>query len=298
MSTAGLIGFVGFIGLGAMGTPMAARLLQAGHALAVYARRDAAMQPLVALGAKACQDIGELARQCRAIFVMVTDTRDVEDVALGSGGIVHAAAPGTVVIVMSTISPVATQRIAAQLAQHGIAMLDAPVSGGVMGAEAGTLSIMVGGEEKAFQRCKPLFESLGKTIVHLGPSGAGEAAKACTQICIVVNQQGVAEAMLLGAAMGLDLDKLKQVLQGGFAASRILDVQGPKMIGRDFTGKIESRLHDKDIRIVLALAKELGIQLPASQAASEVMAKLQEAGSGKEDSAAVLTMLERMRATR
>jgi 3-hydroxyisobutyrate dehydrogenase-like beta-hydroxyacid dehydrogenase len=171
-------------------------------------------------------------------------------------------------------------------------MLDAPVSGGVIGAEAGTLSIMVGGEQKTFERCKPLLDLMGKTIVHLGPSGAGEAAKACTQVCIIVNQLGVAEAILLGAKLGLDLDKLKQVLMGGFAASRILEVQAPKMIAHDFAGKIESRLHHKDIQIVLELARELGIELPASSAAAEILSTLQQAGGARNDSAAILTVLE------
>lgn len=288
--------FIGFIGLGAMGIPMATRLLQAGYPLSVYARREAAMQPLVALGASACDSPRQLAQRCDVIVVMVTDTGDVEEVVLGEDGIVHDAPAGTTVIVMSTISPAATRKMAEALAARGVDMLDAPVSGGVIGAEAGTLSIMVGGEERVFARCKPLFECFGKTIVHMGPSGAGEAAKACTQICIVVNQMGVAEALLLGEQNGLDLTKLKQVLAGGFAASRILDVQAPKMIARAFstdTGKIESRLHHKDIHIVLDLARELGLTLPASEVAAEALAQLQQAGGAKQDSAAVLTVLER-----
>jgi 2-hydroxy-3-oxopropionate reductase len=286
---------LGFIGLGAMGIPMATRLAAAGHRLAVYARREAAMQPLVALGATPCESIRALTGRSDTILVMVTDTGDVEEVTLGATGIAASATAGTVVIVMSTISPVATRDIAARLKERGIEMLDAPVSGGVIGAEAGTLSIMVGGEEKVFERCQPLFECLGKTIVHIGPSGAGEAAKACTQICIVVNQLGVAEALLLGAKNGLDLTKLKQVLAGGFAASRILEVQAPKMIARDFgSGKIESRLHHKDIHIVLELARALGIRLPASTVAAELLTKLQDAGGAKKDSAAVLTILEQM----
>lgn len=284
---------IGFIGLGAMGMPMAKHLLQARHRVGVYARRAAAVQPLVALGATAHDSPRALAARSDVIFVMVTDTQDVEAVALGEHGIVHGAAPGTVVIVMSTISPTRTRDIAAQLKQRGVAMLDAPVSGGVIGAEAATLSIMVGGDEPVFERCKPLLECLGKTIVHLGPSGAGQAAKACTQICIVVNQLGVAEAMLLAEKTGVDKTKLKDALMGGFAASRILDVQGPKMIARDFTGRIESRLHHKDALIVLELARELGITLPATGVAAELLTQLQEAGGAKQDSAAVLTVLER-----
>jgi 2-hydroxy-3-oxopropionate reductase len=283
---------LGFIGLGAMGTPMAGRLHAAGHPLAVYARRAAAAQPLVARGARACASAREVATASEVVFVMVTDTPDVEEVVLGADGIVHGARAGTVVIVMSTISPVAVRALAAELTPRGVELLDAPVSGGASGAEAGTLSIMVGGAAHTFERCKPLLEALGKTIVHVGDVGAGEAAKACTQICIVVNHLGVAEAMLLGARLGLDLEKLQQVLMGGFAASRILEVQAPKMIARDFSGKIESRLHHKDIRIVLDLARDLGLALPASALAAEIWSRLQQAGGAHRDSAAILTVLE------
>jgi 2-hydroxy-3-oxopropionate reductase len=284
---------IGFIGLGAMGIPMASRLRQAGHRLTVYARRDVAMQPLVALGATPCESVAALAARSDVVFVMVTDTADVEAVTVGEAGLVHAARPGTVVIVMSTIAPSATRKLAARLKTHGIDMLDAPVSGGVAGAEAGTLAIMVGGDAAVFERCRALLECLGRTIVYIGPSGAGMIAKACTQICIVVNQLGVAEALLLAEKAGVDPRRVQQALAGGFAASRILDVQAPKMIARDFTGKIESRLHHKDIHIVLALARELGLALPASTAAAEVLTRLQEAGGAKQDSAAVLTVLER-----
>lgn len=283
---------LGFIGLGAMGAPMAGRLRAAGHPLAVYARRAAAAEPLVARGARACASAREVAAGSDIVFVMVTDTRDVEEVVLGDDGIAHGARAGTVVIVMSTISPVAIRALAAELKQRGIELLDAPVSGGVTGAAAGTLSIMVGGDARTFERCKPLLELLGKTIVHVGASGAGQVAKACNQICIVVNQLGVAEAMLVGAKCGLDLGKLQQVLMGGFAASRILEVQGPKMAARDFNGKIESRLHHKDIHIVLDLARELGITLPASALAADMLTRLQDVGGARQDSAAVLSILE------
>jgi 3-hydroxyisobutyrate dehydrogenase-like beta-hydroxyacid dehydrogenase len=284
---------VGFIGLGAMGIPMAKHLLNAGHQLTVYARRAESLQPLVALGASACPSPRDVALRSEAVFVIVTDTKDVEEVVLGKNGVADGAKPGSTVIVMSTISPTATRAISAALNQRGIDMLDAPVSGGVIGAEAGTLSIMVGGEARAFERCRPLLECLGKTVVHLGPSGAGMTAKACTQICIVVNQLGLAEAMLLAEKNGLDLDKLQQALKGGFAASRILEVQGPKMAARDFSGKIESRLHHKDARIALEVAKELGIDLPGTSAAAALLTQLQQAGGAKQDSAAVLTVLER-----
>ena len=282
---------LGFIGLGAMGAPMARNLLKAGHPLAVHARRAEAMQPLVQMGAVACTSPREVAERSEVVFIMVTDTQAVENVALGEDGIIHGAKPGTVVVDHSTISPAGTRRIAAKLKERGIAMLDAPVSGGVGGAEAGTLSIMVGGDEAVFERVKPILSCLGKTLVHIGTNGAGQVAKACNQLALIINQMGVAEAVLLAEKNGVDPLKVKDALMGGFAASRMLDVQAPKMAARDFAGKIESRLHHKDILIVLELAKELGITLPASALAAEMLTKLQESGGAKKDSAAVFEIL-------
>jgi 2-hydroxy-3-oxopropionate reductase len=224
---------------------------------------------------------------------MVTDTAAVEAVVLGTHGIVESLRPGGIVIDHSTISPSGARRIASELSRRGAHFLDAPVSGGVAGAKAATLSIMVGGDDAIFARCRPLLEALGKTIVYIGPSGAGQVAKACNQICIVVNQLGVAEAALLAERSGVDFERIRQALMGGFAASRILEVQGPKMAARRFDGQIESRLHHKDVLIALDMARELGLDLPASSLAADVLTKLQEAGGGKLDSAAVFTVLEK-----
>jgi 3-hydroxyisobutyrate dehydrogenase-like beta-hydroxyacid dehydrogenase len=226
------------------------------------------------------------------IFTMVTDARAVEEVALGSDGIVAGARPGSVLIDHSTISPSGARRIGTSLSAQGVHMLDAPVSGGCAGARAATLSIMVGGDEEVFNRCRPLLESLGTTVVYIGSAGAGQVAKACNQICIVVNQLGVAEALLLAERSGVDFNRVKRALMGGFAASRILDVQGPKMMSRRFEGQIESRLHHKDILIALEVARELGARLPASSLAADFLTGLQEAGGAKLDSAAVFTILE------
>jgi 2-hydroxy-3-oxopropionate reductase len=283
---------LGFIGLGSMGAPMAANLLAAGHALAVHARRPEAMEPLVAAGAAACASPRDVAARSDVIFTMVTDTGAVEEVALGSDGIVAGARPGSVLIDHSTIPPSGARRIATSLRTHGIHMLDAPVSGGCAGARAATLSIMVGGDEDVFDRSRPLLESLGTTVVYIGGAGAGQVAKACNQICIVVNQLGAAEALLLAERSGVDFDRVKRALMGGFAASRILDVQAPKMMSRRFEGQIESRLHHKDILIALEMARELGARLPASSLAANLLTRLQEAGGAKLDSAAVFTILE------
>jgi 2-hydroxy-3-oxopropionate reductase len=284
---------VGFIGLGAMGAPMVRRLLQHGHTVTVWARRADAMAPFVTAGAHAGTSPADVAAVSDVVITMVLDGRAVEEVALGEQGIVHAARPGLTVVDHSTIEPDTARRVAATLAERGAEMLDAPVSGGSLAAEAGTLAIMAGGPRSAFERATPIFAAYAARVVHIGDSGAGQVAKACNQICTIVNQLGAAEAMLLAERCGVDPTRVLEALMGGFAASRMLELQGPKMIARDFEGRIESRLHDKDIRIVLALAQSLGIELPASAAAAEVLGRLQERGGARQDSAAVFEALGR-----
>jgi len=227
---------------------------------------------------------------------MVTDTKAVEEVVLGEHGIVSGARPGSLVVDHSTIAPDGARRIAEALEARGIEMLDAPVSGGSTAAEAGTLAIMIGGSKAALDRVSPMLSCYAKTIVHVGASGAGQVAKACNQICTIVNQLGAAEAMLLAERAGVDPRAVKDVLMAGFAASRMLDLQAPKMIARDFAGKVESRLHHKDIHIVLDLARTFGITLPASTAAADVLDQLQQRGGARQDSAAVFSVLESLRA--
>jgi 2-hydroxy-3-oxopropionate reductase len=283
---------LGFVGLGAMGVPMARNLLAAGYPLTVFARRRAAMDLLVAEGAQAAGSPAEAASQSRIVHVMVTDTRAVEDVTLGAGGIRDGAQRGAIVIDHSTISPAASRRIASELALRGVDMLDAPVSGGTDGAAARTLAIMVGGNDGVFERCRPVLATLGQAIVHIGPNGAGLVAKACNQIALIVNQLGAAEALLLAERSGVDPARVKEAMMAGFAASRVLDLQGPKMIRRDFAGRVESRLHHKDIFIALEMARELGLKLPTSELAAGVLTQLQERGGARQDSAAVFTILD------
>jgi 3-hydroxyisobutyrate dehydrogenase-like beta-hydroxyacid dehydrogenase len=223
--------------------------------------------------------------------MMLTNTEAVNEVVLGERGVLRGARRGSIVIDHSTIVPEASRRIAAQLLTQGIEMLDAPVSGGVTAAAAGTLSIMVGGDEAVYERCRPVLSSLGSTLTYIGPSGAGQVAKACNQICTIVNQQAAAEAMLMAERAGVDPRRVTRAMMAGFAASRMLDLQAPKMIERNFDGQVESRLHHKDIRIVLEMARTLGIELPASAAAADVLAELQRRGGEKKDSAAVFTVL-------
>jgi 2-hydroxy-3-oxopropionate reductase len=283
---------IGFIGLGVMGTPMARNLLKGGHAMTVWARRAEAMAPLVAEGATPGESAAHVAAHSDIIVTMVTDTRAVEEVTLGEHGIVHGARPGSLVIDHSTIDPGGARRIAGQLRDRGVEMLDAPVSGGSAAAEAGTLAIMAGGSTAAFERARPVLSCYAKNIVHIDASGAGQVAKACNQICTIVNQLGAAEAVLLAERAGVDPHKVKEALMGGFAASRMLDLQAPKMIAREFEGKIESRLHHKDIHIVLDLARAFGIELPASAAAAAVLDRLQQRGGARRDSAAIFSVLD------
>jgi 2-hydroxy-3-oxopropionate reductase len=275
-----------------MGAPMARNLLKHGYATTVWARRREAMAPLVAAGAAAAASAADVAAASDIVITMVTDTRAVEEVVFGARGIAHGARPGSLVIDHSTIDPEGARQIAGRLLDQGVEMLDAPVSGGGTAAEAGTLAIMAGGSTTAFDRANPVLSCYAKSIVHIGPSGAGQVAKACNQICTIVNQLGAAEAMLLAERAGVDPRKVKEALMGGFAASRMLDLQAPKMIAREFEGKVESRLHHKDIHIVLDLAQTFGIELPASSAAARVLDQLQQRGGARQDSAAVFNVLD------
>jgi 2-hydroxy-3-oxopropionate reductase len=287
MSTA-----VGFIGLGTMGAPMVRRLLQSGHLVTVWARRAEAMTPRLAEGAAAGASAADVAARSHIVMTMVTDTRAVEEVVLGEQGIARGAPPGLVVIDHSTIDPEGARRIAGALQARGVEMLDAPVSGGSTAAEAGTLAMMVGGSKSAFERVEPILSCYATRIVYIGPSGAGQVAKACNQICTIVNQLGAAEAILLAERAGVDPRAVYEALMGGFAASRMLELQGPKMMARDFEGRIESRLHHKDIHIVLDLARAFGIELPASAAAAAVLDRLQQRGGARQDSTAVFDVLD------
>lgn len=278
---------VGFIGLGIMGRPMALKLLKAGYELAVYARRSGATGPLEAAGGEACRSPAELAARSDLIFTMVSDTPDVEEVLFGTGGVIEGVQQGAVVVDMSTISPAATRDMARRLAALGVAMLDAPVSGGEQGAIAGTLSIMVGGEAEVFERVRPLFQVLGKGIVHVGDQGAGQVCKACNQVVVGATIAGVAEAILLARASGVDPARVREALLGGFAGSRILEVHGQRMIDGDFTPGFKSRLHQKDMGIVLESAQDLGLGLPGAAQVAQYLNALVGQGLGEEDSAAI-----------
>ena len=284
---------LGFIGLGVMGRPMALHLLEAGHELSVYARRAEAAQPLVDAGAKACASPAEVAAASEVVFTMVTAGADVEQVALGEDGIVHGAKPGTVLVDMGTIPPGTARRIAARLAERGIETIDAPVSGGEAGARNATLAIMAGGKAEVLARVRPLLERLGKTIVHIGPSGAGQVAKACNQMIMVACIEAVAEALLLARQSGADPEKVRQALAGGSAGSCVLDVFGARMTAHDFKAGVEARLHHKDFGILMNEAATLGAPLPIAAQVWQQLNALMAQGWGREDTSALLRVLER-----
>jgi 3-hydroxyisobutyrate dehydrogenase-like beta-hydroxyacid dehydrogenase len=283
---------VAFIGLGNMGRPMASHLIDAGYALRVHARRAAAMQPLVDLGATACTSPAEAARGAQFIVTNVTNSEDVWQVLLGAGGAIETAAAGSVVIDHSTISAQVTREIAAVLAERGIEMLDCPVSGGVKGALARTLSIMVGGKPEVLERARPLLAAVGQTITYIGDHGAGQVVKACNQIVQVVNIQGIAEAMLFARAQGVDCARMLGALQAGFAGSKMLDLMGPKMATRDFAAGIEARLHQKDYGLIVEMARDAKLAMPAVAVVAQQLNALVGQGWGTDDTSSLLRVLE------
>ena len=283
---------IGYIGLGVMGHACANNLLKADYPLWVYARRSEQMQQLVQAGAQACNTPQALAKHCDLIFTNVSDTEDVREVILGEQGIIHGAQTGSTVIDMSTISPSVTRQIASALAQKKINMLDAPVSGGSQGAIDGTLSIMVGGKADVFQQALVVLQVMGKNIVHIGDHGAGQVSKACNQVVITQTLAAIAEAFALAVASGVDPAKVRQALLGGSASSRILEVQGQRMLTHNFTPGFKAKLHQKDLCIVRQFADELAIELPGTKMATTYINALVEAGMGEEDSSAIVTLFE------
>jgi len=293
---------VGFIGLGIMGRPMALNLLKGGHEVVVWARRAESMQPLLDAGARGAGSPAEVARAVEVVVSMVADAPDVEQVMLGENGVSSGANSATggagweglVAVDMSTILPAAARDIGARLAAAGIEFLDAPVSGGEVGAIAGTLSIMVGGSAAAFEKAQPAFACMGRNIVHVGDAGAGQVAKAANQIVTGVGVLTVAEALNFAAKNGVDPARVREALLGGFAYSKILENHGQRMLDRNFKPGFKSWMHQKDMNIVLQSAHELGLCLPVSAATAQMYNAMVGAGLGEEDSIAVLKLLERL----
>jgi 2-hydroxy-3-oxopropionate reductase len=286
---------VGFIGLGIMGAPMAMRLQAAGHPLFV-ATRGKVRPEIAESGMTICTNARGVAERADIVITMVPDTPDVEKVLFGQDGVAEGLSKSKLVIDMSSISPIATKEFAARINALGCDYLDAPVSGGEVGAKAGTLTIMVGGPEAAFERAKPLFEAMGKNITLVGPNGAGQTTKVANQIIVALNIAAVGEALVFASKAGADPAKVRQALMGGFAASRILEVHGERMIKRTFNPGFRIALHQKDLNLALQGAKALGVALPNTASTAQTMQACAAQGWDQLDHSALVKALELMAA--
>ncbi len=285
---------LGFIGLGIMGRPMAKNLLTAGHEVTAYNRSEAPRAELAAAGARIAGSPAEAAHDAEVVVTMVTDSPDVEAVCLGPGGVIEGAAAGTVVVDMSTISPEVTRRVGAKLAERGIHMLDAPVSGGDTGAIAGTLSIMVGGAAADLERARPALEAMGRRIVHCGPLGSGQTVKLCNQIAVTLTNLAVCEALVFAQKNGVDPAKMLEAVSAGAGGSWQMSNLGPKMLRRDFAPGFKVRLQRKDLRLAVEAAGQRDIALPGLALVSQLFAAVESAGLGEEGTQALLTALEKL----
>lgn len=283
---------IGFIGLGIMGRPMARNLLKAGHQLTVHSRSRGPVDELTAEGARPAHSPHEVAARSDVVILMLPDSSDVESVMLGYEGVLAGARPGMLAIDMSTISPVVARELADRARAQGVGMLDAPVSGGDVGAIQGTLSIMAGGSAQDFERAWPIFEKLGKTIVHVGESGAGQVVKACNQIVVALTIEAVSEALTLGSRAGVDPAIIVQVLSGGLAGNKVMDVRGPNFLEHNFKPGFKIRLHSKDLGIALASGREYGVSLPVTALVDQMLTTLKGKGRGELDHSAILTHIE------
>ena len=282
---------VGFIGLGLMGAPMARNLRKAGHTLFV-ASRSRIPAEFAEQGATLCTNATEVARRADVVIIMVPDTPHVEDVLFGETGVAKGLGKGKLVIDMSSISPMATKAFAQKINALGCDYLDAPVSGGEVGAKAASLTIMVGGAQAAFERAKPLFEAMGRNITLVGGNGDGQTTKVANQIIVALNIEAVAEALLFASKAGADPAKVRQALMGGFAASRILEVHGERMIQRTFNPGFRIELHQKDLNLALQGARELGVALPHTASAAQLMQSCAAHGLAAQDHSALCRGLE------
>ncbi len=285
---------LGFIGIGIMGKPMAGHLLAAGHTVHVYDIVPAGVDELVGKGAVKRASAKEVAEKGEIIFVMVPDTPDVDNALFGAGGVAEGISAGKIVVDMSSISPVETKQFAARLAEKGVDMIDAPVSGGQVGAENAALSIMVGGKEQVFSKVRPYFELMGKNINLVGGNGDGQTAKVANQIIVALTIEAVGEALLFASKAGADPENVRQALLGGFAQSRILEVHGERMIKRTFNPGFRIRHQQKDLNNALSAARVLGLSLPGSANAQELYNAVAADGGADLDHSALVTALERM----
>ncbi|MBI5441306.1 MAG: 2-hydroxy-3-oxopropionate reductase [Deltaproteobacteria bacterium] len=285
---------LGFIGLGIMGKPMAGHLARAGHTVRVYSRTRRSAAELVTQGCTACGSCREVAAGSEVVFLMVPDTPDVEDVLFGPDGVAQGIRRGSVVVDMSSISPTATREFAERLRAQGVEMLDAPVSGGQVGAENATLSIMVGGKAEVFEKIRPYFELMGKNIVLIGGNGDGQVCKVANQMVVAMTIEAVAEALVFASTAGADVAKVREALLGGFAGSKILEVHGERMIQRTFQPGFRIRLHQKDLNLALQAARELGVALPSTALALQLFNAVAAEGGTDLDHSAMVMALEKL----
>ena len=282
---------VGFIGLGIMGKPMVANLIKGGHTL-FLASRSGVPQELITAGGKTCASAKEVAQKADVVIIMVPDTPDVEKVLFGKDGVAEGLSPGKIVVDMSSISPIETKAFAERIRKTGADYVDAPVSGGEVGAKNAALTIMVGASEAAFAKVKPLFDLMGKNITLVGDVGAGQICKVCNQIIVALNIEAVGEALLLASKAGVDPGKVRTALMGGFASSRVLEVHGERMVKRTFDPGFRIELHQKDLNLALSSARALKMSLPNTATAQELFSACQAQGGSKWDHSAMVKALE------
>ena len=285
---------VGFIGLGVMGAPMARNLVEAGYQLVVHNRSRAPVDALAQAGAEAATTPREVAERADVVITMLPDSPAVEDVVLGSDGVLDGASEGDLLIDMSTIHPTVSVAIAGAARERGVAVLDAPVSGGDVGARDGTLSIMVGGERADVERARPLFEALGKTIVHVGEHGAGQVVKACNQVVVAVTIAAVSEALVLGSKAGVEPERILDVLGGGLAANRVMEMRRRNFLEHDFAPGFRIDLHHKDLDIALESGSEYGVPLPVTGLVQQGFRALRAKGHGGDDHSGLLALVEEL----
>jgi 2-hydroxy-3-oxopropionate reductase len=283
---------VGFVGLGIMGAFMAGNLLEAGHELVVHNRTRTKAERLAQRGARVADSPREVAEASGTVITMLPGPPEVEEVVAGEGGLLEGAREGSLIVDMSTSSPVLARRLAHAARDRGVGMLDAPVSGGDSGARDGTLSIMVGGEDDDVERARFLFEVMGKTVVHVGEAGAGQMVKACNQIVVALVIGAVAEAMVLGTKAGVAPGRVLEVLSGGLASSKVLEVKGEKFLSHEFTPGGKVAYHRKDLGIALAAGREYGVTLPVAALVEQMFGTLEAKGRGGWDHSALITLLE------
>ena len=283
---------IGFIGLGIMGRPMAQNLLQSGYELTVHNRSPEKAQELGEAGASVASSPREAAHKSDILITMLPDSPQVREVVAGEDGVLEGIHEGALLIDMSTISPVVTEELAQAVKEKGASMLDAPVSGGDVGAIEGTLSIMVGGEEEDFQRAMPLLEAMGKTITHVGPTGAGQVVKAANQVVVALTIEAVSEALVLGSAGGVSPKKILDVLGGGLAGNKVMEVKREKFLSHTFEPGFRSELHHKDLGIALAAGREYGVMLPVTAIVDQMLLSMRQKGWGGEDHSALLRIIE------